>query len=84
MVLPGESADNRVGLTVSRKVGGAVIRNKVKRWLRESIRQRESILSDSGPWDVVLIAHPSAAHAELSGLSNQVDRIFSRIAASNQ
>jgi len=58
---PCESHNNqiRVGYTVSRKVGGAVVRNKVKRRLRAAVRE---ILSQK-EWslgDVVLIARPGS------------------------
>jgi ribonuclease P protein component len=49
----------RLGLSVSRKVGGAVARNKVKRMLRESFARLEPTLRDGH--DVVLVARPSAA-----------------------
>jgi ribonuclease P protein component len=52
---------SRFGLTVSRKVGGAVIRNRVKRWLREAVRHERS--SVVGGWDVVIVARPEAAIA---------------------
>jgi len=49
----------RLGLSVSRKVGGAVARNKVKRMLRESFARLEPTLRDGH--DVVVVARPSAA-----------------------
>ena len=52
-------------------------RNRVKRWLREAIRAEIPALE--GCWDVVLIAHPSAASAGLPTLQAQVERLFARI-----
>lgn len=48
----------RVGITVSRKVGSAVIRNRVKRWLREFVRLHPHWLPTS--YDVVIIARKTA------------------------
>ena len=74
---PGESSCSRVGFAVSRKVGNAVVRNKVKRLLRESIREHYVLLE--GRWDVVFIAFSSSADAGLLRLSKQVERSFTRI-----
>jgi ribonuclease P protein component len=51
----------RIGITVSRKVGGAVLRNKVKRWIRESCRRMQRELPVG--MDLVVVARPSAARA---------------------
>lgn len=57
----------RLGLSVSRKVGGAVERNKVKRLLRESFARVEPTLREGQ--DVVVVARPSVAElAEREGL----------------
>ena len=63
---PNDLGRRRVGLTVSRKVGNAVTRNRVKRWLREVWRHHREALPESV--DVVLIARPSAADAGLQRL----------------
>ncbi len=65
-IQPNDLGRRRVGLTVSRKVGNAVTRNRVKRWLREVWRHHRDALPDSV--DVVLIARPSAADAGLDRL----------------
>jgi len=70
LVLPGQVSQTRIGLTVSRRVGNAVIRNRVKRWLREGLRHQYP--SIEGCWDVVVIAHPSASEAGQEALSQQL------------
>lgn len=70
LVLPGQVSQTRIGLTVSRRVGNAVVRNRVKRWLREGLRHQYP--SIEGCWDVVVIAHPSAADAGLDALTQQL------------
>ncbi|MEZ4321313.1 MAG: ribonuclease P protein component [Myxococcota bacterium] len=69
----------RFGLTVSKKVGNAVVRNRTKRRLREAIRRvyaRDDGLSGT---DVVFIARPSAARASGADLFLQVESALSRI-----
>jgi ribonuclease P protein component len=67
LALKREAADMpfRLGLTVSRKVGNAVARNRAKRRLREMVRLfplPEKLLG----FDIVLIAKASAAEREFT------------------
>ncbi len=55
----------RIGITVSSKVGNAVERNRVKRWIREGWR---SVCRDLPAVDVVVIARPAALSAGLPGV----------------
>jgi ribonuclease P protein component len=59
----------RFGLAVSRKVGNAVVRNRVKRWIREVLRVDGRGL---GGHDVVVIARPAAADAGLDALRGEL------------
>ncbi|MFZ0240749.1 MAG: ribonuclease P protein component [Desulfobacterales bacterium] len=56
-------AQLRFGITVSRKVGNAVRRNRVKRLVREHVRRVRPLMS--GGWDINIIAKKDAAN--LSG-----------------
>lgn len=52
---------NRIGISVSKKVGNSVVRHRVKRLIRESYRLHESIFNSG--LDIVIIARQSAASA---------------------
>ena len=55
----------RLGLTVSRKVGNAVTRNRAKRRLREMVRLYATPEKLAG-WDIVLIGRASASERDFS------------------
>lgn len=57
IVRPNDLGFSRVGVTASRKVGGAVERNRAKRLLREAARQLYPEFETKG-WDMMLIARP--------------------------
>lgn len=78
IVCRGAEPDSRVGLTVSRKVGGAVTRNRVKRWLREAVRAIPG--PRGGPWDLVVIPRAEAADAGLLVLQGEIADLYARIA----
>jgi ribonuclease P protein component len=58
----GDPAKCRLGITVSRKVGGAVTRNRVKRRVREWFRARRGSLGGGLDW-VVIARAPAAGLA---------------------
>ena len=61
------TATNRVGITVSKKLGGAVVRNRVRRRLREVYRLHE--LQFSPGWDIVVVARSRCVNADFQKLS---------------
>ena len=57
---------NRVGITVSKKLGHAVVRNRVRRRLRECYRLNEDKFQPG--WDIVVVARSKAIHADFGKL----------------
>ena len=66
----------KICLVTSKRIGGAVARNRVRRRLREIVRQDQHRLR-KGVW-MVLIARPSAAKAEYAALENDWRRLIKR------
>ena len=60
------TSTNRVGVTVSKKLGGAVIRNRVRRRLREVYRLNEEKFLPG--WDIVVVARSKAVDAPFDKL----------------
>ena len=58
---------NRVGITVSKKLGGAVIRNRVRRRLREVYRLNEEQFASG--WDIVVVARSRCIKADFHSLT---------------
>jgi ribonuclease P protein component len=67
----------RFGFTVSRKVGGAVLRNQVKRWLRESCRHMTAAFPNDG--DFVIVARPSAGSAGYAPTASELASLARRL-----
>ena len=58
---------NRVGITVSKKLGHAVVRNRVRRRLRDVYRLNEDKFQSG--WDLVVVARSKAVTAEFQKLT---------------
>jgi ribonuclease P protein component len=72
--LPNGLSFSRYGFSVSRRVGKAVVRNRVRRLLREILRRR----SLKPGWDIVFIARTAAADADYTALGESVTGLLSR------
>jgi ribonuclease P protein component len=67
----------RVGFVVSRAVGSAVTRNRVKRRLRHLVRERVATLPPAGL--LVVRAMPGSAAATYRDLGEELDRCLGRV-----
>ena len=75
-VLRTDLGTTRFGLATSRALGSAVVRNQVRRRLREAIR---SMLPSVRPgWDVLVIARPAIVSAEHGAIGNALARLLGR------
>ena len=80
IVNPGREV-SRLGLTVSRKVGNAVCRNKLKRWIRELFRH--SYKRFSIDVDVSIIAKRQAGSLSHLQVNRELQTVFARLETDN-
>lgn len=65
---PNRTKKNRVGITASKKLGKAVVRNRVRRRLREVYRLNEEKFQPG--WDIVVVARSRCITASFEKLTN--------------
>lgn len=77
VVQPNALHNTRLGITVTKKVGTAVERNRIKRIVREVFRRNRQLFPASH--DVVFIAKRSATGIEYAGLLSDLERAARRL-----
>ncbi|MDP4108789.1 MAG: ribonuclease P protein component [Bacillota bacterium] len=65
---------NRLGITVSVKIGGAVKRNRIRRLIREAYRLNETSLKTG--FDIVIVARRRSSDASFSDMEQSVLKAF--------
>ena len=74
-ILPNVLGHSRLGLTLSKRIGKAVLRNRTRRRLREIFRRRQEGL---GSFDIVIHARPGIARCSLAELESEFLAGFAR------
>ncbi len=75
--LPTKLDKNRYGFSVSKRVGKAVVRNKIKRRLKEIIREFEKQYNFK-TYDIIFIARNPIVDLDFSQLKRDVRRLYGK------
>ncbi len=79
---PAEPPPTRIGITVTRKIGNAVARNRIKRLIREGFRRRRR---DFAPGlDIVWVAKRGASAIHYSDVLVEMDDLLRRVGAGDR
>lgn len=69
-VKENEGNSNRIGITVSKKVGNSVVRHRVTRLVRESYRLQEKVFNSG--LDIVIVARPGASSSTYQDVESAI------------
>ena len=76
-ILKNQNPDSRIGFVVSKKISNkAVVRNKIKRQLRESAR--EELKKYQPGYDMVIVTLPGIQKVDYKEIKNQVSLVFKK------
>lgn len=70
------TGETRFGFSTGRKLGGAVVRNRVRRRLRETLRVMAPSFQPG--WDVLIIARPAIVEADHAALVSALEQLLRR------
>ena len=76
---PEKKYINRIGLTVTKKNGGAVERNRCKRVMREALRSVETEYGLRAGFLIVLVAREATAKTKTAVVASDMTNAFSRL-----
>ncbi|MFP4081964.1 MAG: ribonuclease P protein component [Candidatus Aminicenantes bacterium] len=79
--LANNLSSSRIAIVASKKVGNAVKRNKIKRWMRELFRRNKNLLNK--PMDIVIIPKKDIADLSWSALQKEYLEAIAHISSQN-
>ena len=83
LATPNDAGCDRLGIVASRKIGGAVVRNRAKRRIRDVFRRRPDAAAEgptmAPPLDIVVIARRELLSAPLSSLESELSAAMRRL-----
>jgi len=74
--MPNQLGTTRVGFSISKKVGNAVVRNRVRRFIKESLRVN---FSDFGNYDFVFVARVRSSQVDYHEITRSLKYVFKKI-----
>jgi ribonuclease P protein component len=73
-VLKSDQPEFRLGLSVSKKVGNAVTRNRIKRFIRQAFLENQTLLMQNA--DYVIIARPQSADLDYHESKKSLEHVL--------
>ena len=74
--LPNDLEHSRFGFAASKRIGKAVVRNRVRRRMREAVRLRRDLIAEG--WDMVFIARSAIQYATYDEITRAVQDLIER------
>ena len=75
-VASSKTKNIKVGLAVTKKVGHAVVRNKIRRRLREVVREQLPLLKQN--YNVIIVAKENIVEASFDQLCFEINKLFKK------
>jgi ribonuclease P protein component len=74
--LPNENNNIRVGLSISKKVGKSVVRNRIRRLIKENIRLNVQNIKEG--YDIIIIARVMSSKCSYEDINWALNNLFKR------
>ena len=84
-ILKNESEENRLGISVSKRIGNSVTRNRIRRRIKEYLRVfGNALLQGTEGFDFVVLARKPAAEADFHILGESLKRLITKAIVKNE